>query len=123
MTLFAILGLVLAAVGIYGVMAYMVSEGTRELSVRVALGATRRNVMQMVLTEAFALAAAGVVLGVIGAAATTRVMTTLLFGVTPTDPSTFASIAGILMATALAGSYVPARRATRVDPMATLRSE
>ena len=122
-TLFAILGLVLAAVGIYGVMAYMVSERTRELSVRVALGATRRNVMQMVLTEAFALATAGVVLGVIGAAATTRVMTTLLFGVTPTDPSTFASIAGILMATALAGSYVPARRATRVDPMATLRSE
>jgi ABC-type antimicrobial peptide transport system permease subunit len=122
-TLFAILGLVLAAVGIYGVMAYTVSERTRELSVRVALGATKRDVLRMVMTEAAALAAAGVVLGIAGAAATTRVMAALLFGVTPTDPSTFASIAAILMITALAGSYVPARRATRVDPMATLRSE
>jgi len=76
-----------------------------------------------VLTEASALATAGIVLGVAGAAATTRLMSALLFGVTPTDPATFASIAGILMAIALAGSYVPARRATRVDPMATLRSE
>ena len=122
-TLFAILGLVLAAVGIYGVMAYTVSERMRELSLRVALGATRRDVLRMVLTEASALATAGIVLGVAGAAATTRLMSALLFGVTPTDPATFASIAGILMAIALAGSYVPARRATRVDPMATLRSE
>ena len=122
-TLFAILGLVLAAVGIYGVMAYTVSERTRELSVRVALGATRREVLRMVMAEAAALAAAGVVLGIAGAAATTRLMAALLFGVTPTDPSTFASIAAILMTIALAGSYVPARRATRVDPMATLRSE
>jgi hypothetical protein len=79
--------------------------------------------MRMVLAEAFALAAAGVVLGVAGAVATTRLMAALLFGVTPTDPATFVSIAGILMAIALAGSYVPARRAARVDPMATLRSE
>lgn len=122
-TLFAIVGLVLAAVGIYGVMAYTVSERMRELSLRVALGATRGDVMRMVLAEATALATAGIVLGVAGAAATTRLMAALLFGVTPTDPSTFASIAGILMAIALAGSYVPARRATRVDPMATLRSE
>jgi putative ABC transport system permease protein len=120
---FAILGLALAAIGIYGVMAYTVSERTRELGVRVALGATTCDVMRMVLAEAFALAAAGVVLGVAGAVATTRLMATLLFGVTPTDPATFVSIAGILMAIALAGSYVPARRATRVDPMATLRSE
>jgi predicted permease len=122
-TLFAIVGLVLAAVGIYGVMAYTVSERTRELSVRLALGATRREVLRMVMTEAAALAAAGVVLGIAGAAAATRLMATLLFGVTPTDPATFASIAAILMGVALAGSYVPARRATRVDPMATLRSE
>lgn len=122
-TVFAILGLVLAAIGIYGVMAYTVSERARELGVRVALGATTRDVMRMVLAEAFALAAAGVVLGVAGAVATTRLMAALLFGVTPTDPATFVSIAGILMAIALAGSYVPARRATRVDPMATLRSE
>jgi len=122
-TVFAILGLVLAAIGIYGVMAYTVSERARELGVRVALGATTRDVMRMVLAEAFALAAAGVVLGVAGAVATTRLMAALLFGVTPTDPATFVSIAGILMAIALAGSYVPARRATRVDPMTTLRSE
>jgi putative ABC transport system permease protein len=122
-TVFAVLGLVLAAIGIYGVMAYTVSERARELSVRVALGATKRDVMRMVLGEAFALAAAGVVLGVAGAVATTRLMAALLFGVTPTDPATFASIAGMLMAIALAGSYVPARRATGVDPMATLRSE
>ena len=122
-TVFAILGLVLAAVGIYGVMAQTVSERARELGVRVALGATTRDLMRMVLVEAFALAAAGVVLGVAGAVATTRLMAALLFGVTPTDPATFVSIAGMLMAIALAGSYVPARRATRVDPIATLRSE
>ena len=122
-TLFAMVGLVLAAVGIYGVMAYTVSERTRELSVRVALGATRREVLRMVMTEAAALAAAGVVLGIAGAVATTRLIAALLFGVTPTDPLTFASIAAMLMTIALAGSYVPARRATRVDPMAMLRSE
>jgi predicted permease len=121
--IFAILGLALAAIGIYGVMAYTVSERARELGVRVALGATTSDVMRMVLGEAFVLAAAGVVLGVAGAVATTRLMAALLFGVTPTDPTTFASIAAILMAIALAGSYVPARRATRVDPMMTLRSE
>jgi putative ABC transport system permease protein len=122
-SVFAILGLVLAAIGIYGVMAYTVSERTRELGVRVALGATTGDVMRMVLGEAFVLAGAGVVLGVAGAVATTRLIRVLLFGVTPTDPATFASIVGILMVLALAGSYVPARRATRVDPIATLRSE
>ena len=122
-TLFAMVGLVLAAVGIYGVMAYTVSERTRELGVRVALGATRREVLRVVMTEAAVLAAAGVVLGIAGAAATTRLFGALLFGVTPTDPSTFASVAAILMSVALAGSYVPARRATRVDLIATLRSE
>ena len=77
----------------------------------------------MVMTEAAVLAAAGVVLGIAGAAAATRLFGALLFGVTPTDPSTFASVAAILMGVTLAGSYVPARRATRVDLMATLRSE
>jgi putative ABC transport system permease protein len=122
-TVFAVLGLVLAGIGIYGVMAYTVSERTRELGVRFALGATTRDVMRMVLAEAFALAAAGVVLGLAGAVAMTRLLAALLFGVTPTDPATFASIAAILIAIAVAGSYVPARRATRVDPIATLRSE
>jgi len=105
------------------VMAYIVSERTPELGVRVALGATTRDLIRMVLVEALALAAAGVALGVAGAVVTTRLMASLLFGVKPTDPATFALIAGLLMAIALAGSYVPMRRATRVDPMATLRSE
>jgi putative ABC transport system permease protein len=122
-TIFAVVGLMLAAIGIYGVMAYTVSERARELGVRVALGATRGDVMRIVLVEAFALAATGVVLGLAGALAATRLMAALLFGVTATDASTFVSIAGLLMVTALAGSYVPARRATRVDPMVTLRSE
>src|SRR5262249_28333231 len=122
-TLFAIVGLALAAIGIYGVMAYTVSERARELGLRIALGATTRDVMQMVLHEAIALAAAGVVLGIAGALATTPLMASLLFGVAPTDPRTFGSIAAILLATAIAGSYVPARRATRVDPMISLRSE
>jgi putative ABC transport system permease protein len=122
-TVLAVVGLVLAAIGIYGVMAYTVSERARELGLRVALGATSRDVMRIVLAEAFALAAAGVLLGVAGAIVTTRLMAALLFGVTPTDPATFVSIAGLLMAIALAGSYIPARRATGVDPMAALRSE
>jgi putative ABC transport system permease protein len=123
LTIFAVTGLTLAVIGVYGLMAYTVSERAREISVRVALGATTRDVMMIVLVEAFTLAASGVAVGICGALATTRVMATLLFGITPGDPSTFASIAGILMATALVGSYLPARRATRVDPMATLRSE
>jgi predicted permease len=122
-TMFAVIGLLLAAIGIYGVMAYTVSERARELGVRVALGATTWDVMRMVLVEAFELAAAGVVFGVAGALAMTRLMKALLFGVTPTDPATFVSIAGLLLLTALAGSYIPARRATRVDPIATLRSD
>jgi putative ABC transport system permease protein len=122
-SVFAILGLTLAAIGIYGVMAYTVSERARELSIRVALGATTGDVMRMVLSEAFALAAFGIVLGVGGAVATTRLMAALLFGVTPTDPATFASIAAVLLAIALAGSYIPARRATSADPIAALRAE
>jgi putative ABC transport system permease protein len=100
-----------------------VSERTQELGVRVALGATARDVMMIVLVEAFALSAAGVAIGVAGALATTKLMAALLFGIEPSDPATFAGIAAALMATALAGSYLPARRATRVDPIATLRSE
>jgi len=121
--IFAVVGLVLAAIGIYGVMAYTVSERTRELGVRVALGATTGDVMRVVMSEALALTAAGVGLGVIGALATTRLIVSLLFGVAPTDAVTFVGVAAVLVSTALLGSYVPARRATRVDPMTTLRSE
>jgi putative ABC transport system permease protein len=120
---FAAVGLLLAAIGIYGVMAYAVSERTHELGVRVALGANRGDVFRLVLVEAAALAGTGVAIGIAGALATTRLMSTLLFGVTPTDASTFAAISAFLVATALFASYVPARRATRVDPMTALRAD
>ena len=123
LTIFAVTGLALAAIGIYGLMAYTVSERARELGVRVALGATARDVMRIVLGEALVLAASGVAAGVTGALAASRLIGAFLFGIAPTDPTTFVSIAAILVATALAGSYVPARRAARVDPMTTLRSE
>jgi putative ABC transport system permease protein len=123
LAIFAAAALTLTAIGVYGLMAYTVSERARELGVRVALGATARDVMTMVLVEAMTLGAAGVAIGIAGALAATRLMASLLFGVAPSDPATFASIAAVLMATAIAGSYVPARRATRVDPMATLRAD
>jgi putative ABC transport system permease protein len=120
---FAAIGLLLAATGIYGVMAYAVSERTHELGVRLALGATSGDVLRLVFGEAIALAAIGAAVGIAGAIATTRLMAALLFGVAPTDLVTFATLAGLLVATALAASYVPARRAMRVDPMVALRYE
>jgi putative ABC transport system permease protein len=121
--IFAAVGLVLAGIGIYGVMAYTVSERTRELGLRVALGATTHDVMRVVMSEALALTAAGIGLGVIGALIATRLIASLLFGVTPTDAATFAGVAAVLVSTALLGTYLPARRAARVDPMVALRSE
>jgi predicted permease len=120
---FAALGLLLAAIGIYGVMTHAVSERTHELGVRIALGADRWAVMRLVLGEAALLAAAGVAIGVVGAVAATRLMRSLLFGVTSTDPATFAIVAAVLVGTALAASYIPTRRAARVDPMVALRYE
>jgi len=120
-SLFALVGLLLAAIGIYGVMAYAVTERTHELGVRIALGADRGDVLRMVLGEAVWLAACGVTLGIAGALGATRLIQALLFGVTPTDAPTFAAIAMLLTATALVASYVPARRATRVDPIVALR--
>jgi len=122
-TMFALVGLLLAAIGIYGVMAYAVAERTHELGVRIALGADRASVLRLVLGEAIALAAIGIAIGLAGAFAATRLIQSLLFGVTSTDALTFTGISALLAVTALVASYVPARRAMRVDPMIALRYE
>jgi predicted permease len=122
-TIFAAIGLLLAAIGIYGVMSYAVTERTHEIGVRAALGADRRDVLRLVLSEAAALAAAGVAAGLAGALATTRLIRALLFRVEPTDFATFAAISTVLVAAALLASYIPARRATRVDPIVALRHD
>jgi putative ABC transport system permease protein len=122
-SIFALVGLLLAAIGIYGVMAYAVAERTHELGVRIALGAERRDVVRLVLGEALVLAAAGIAAGVAGALAATRLIQSLLFGVTTTDAATFAGIGALLFATALVASWIPTRRALRVDPMVALRYE
>ena len=119
--LFAGVALVLAVVGIYGVIAYSVAQRTQELGIRRALGAQHGDILRLVLGQALGLALAGVILGVGGALALTRVMTGLLFHVSPTDPATFVGVALLFLFVALAASYLPARRAARIDPMEALR--
>ena len=123
MAAFALLALVLAAVGVYGVMAYSVAARTREIGVRVALGAQPKNVFGMVVRQGLGAAGAGLTLGLLGAAALGRVMTSLLYGVKPTDAPTLIGVAAVLLAVVLAACLVPARRAVRVDPLEALRSE
>jgi putative ABC transport system permease protein len=120
---FALLALVLSAVGIYGVTAYLVNQRTREIGIRMALGAHPAEVVRFVVWYALRLAGAGVALGVCAALLLTRLIAGLLFRVSPTDPSVFAGIAGLLALTALAAATTPARRAARVDPMIALRTE
>ena len=123
LALFAGLALTLAAVGIYGIVAYSVTERTHEIGVRVALGAQRRDVMAMVVGQGMTMTIVGTAIGVAAAAALARLMSSLLFGVSAVDPATFVAIPLLLIAVALAACYVPARRAMRVDPLQTLRSE
>lgn len=121
--LFGILGLVLACVGLYGIVAYNVGRRTHEVGIRMALGAEKRDVLRMVVGQGFRLVTVGLALGILGALGVTRFVSNLLYGVRPTDPLTFIAVSLILTAVALLASYIPARRAMRVDPMVALRYE
>jgi len=121
--IFSVVALVLASVGIYGVISYSVSQRTQEIGIRMALGAQRRDLLRMVVGNAMLLAFTGITLGAAGAFMLTRLMTKLLFSVEPQDPVTFAVVATVLAFVAALASYVPGRRATRVDPVVALRAE
>jgi putative ABC transport system permease protein len=123
MSLFALLALALAATGIYGVLSYLVAQRTREIGIRMALGATAGAVLSLILKQGMALILIGTAIGLAGAVALTRLIRTMLFGVSATDSATFALMASLLVVIALIASYIPARRATKVDPLAALRHE
>jgi putative ABC transport system permease protein len=120
---FAGVALIIAVLGVFGVLSFIVTQRTRELGIRIALGASMASVQRLVVARGLALVTVGLAIGFMGATALTRFMSTLLYGVTPTDPLTFGGVALVLLAAAMLASYLPARRATRVDPIIALRAE
>jgi putative ABC transport system permease protein len=120
---FSLLALVMASIGIYGVMNYLVIQRTREFGIRLSLGATPTDVLQLVLRRAAVLIGAGTCLGLTGSVLLVRFIAKLLFGIAPLDPLTFAAVPILLAAVAFVASYIPARRATRIDPTVALRYE
>jgi ABC-type antimicrobial peptide transport system permease subunit len=121
LTIFAGLALALAAIGTYGILSYLVSQRTQEIGIRMALGADRGKILRLVMLRGLLLSAAGLAVGMAGAMAATRVMGSLLFNVTPTDPITLAVVAGLIVLVAAVACLVPALRATRVDPLVVMR--
>ena len=120
---FAAVALVLAVIGVFGVMAYAVSQRTAEIGVRMALGATSGQILRLLFGRATAMIGIGLAVGFVGAALTTRFLASLLFAVKPTDPVTYVGVAALLATTSFVALYVPASRATRVDPLVALRQE
>jgi putative ABC transport system permease protein len=123
LVIFAGVALALAAIGIFGVLSYAVSQRTREIGIRMALGAQERTVVGLVVRQALVLVVTGVAVGTLAALVLSQTLRKMLFAIEPTDPATFLAVAAVLIAVALFASYLPARRATRVDPVVALRAE